>query len=95
MTHTLKPYPAYKPSDIEWLGDVPAHWEVRRAKYILREVDERSKTGAEGLLSVSHMTGVTPRSEKSVYMFMAEDYVDSSVGRATSLSTSCGHGWGR
>ncbi len=30
-------YPSYKPSDIEWLGDVPEHWETRRlsnlAKY--------------------------------------------------------------
>ena len=25
----LKPYPAYKDSGIEWLGRVPAHWEVR------------------------------------------------------------------
>ena len=24
------PYPAYKPSGVEWLGDVPVHWEVRR-----------------------------------------------------------------
>lgn len=24
----LKPYPNYKPSGVEWLGDVPAHWEV-------------------------------------------------------------------
>ncbi len=29
---TLKPYPAYKPSGVEWLGDVPVHWEVRRLK---------------------------------------------------------------
>ena len=29
---TGQPYPAYKPSGIEWLGDVPAHWEVRRVK---------------------------------------------------------------
>ena len=28
----LQSYPAYKPSGIEWLGDVPAHWEVRRLK---------------------------------------------------------------
>ena len=27
---TGQPYPAYKPSGVEWLGDVPAHWEVRR-----------------------------------------------------------------
>ena len=25
----LKPYPAYKDSGVEWLGDVPEHWEVR------------------------------------------------------------------
>ena len=32
-TQCHKPYPAYKPSGIEWLGEVPAHWEVRRLKY--------------------------------------------------------------
>ncbi len=26
----LHPHPAYKPSGIPWLGDVPEHWEVRR-----------------------------------------------------------------
>ena len=30
--HTGKPYSAYKPSGVEWLGDVPEHWEVRRVK---------------------------------------------------------------
>ena len=25
---TGQPYPAYKPSGVEWLGDVPAHWET-------------------------------------------------------------------
>ena len=28
------PYPAYKPSGVPWLGDVPAHWEVRRLKQV-------------------------------------------------------------
>ncbi len=28
------PYPAYRPSGIPWLGDVPAHWEVRRLKTV-------------------------------------------------------------
>ena len=23
-----KPYPAYKDSGVEWLGQVPEHWEV-------------------------------------------------------------------
>ena len=29
-----KPYPAYKPSGVDWLGDVPAHWEVKRLKHL-------------------------------------------------------------
>ena len=24
----MPPYPAYRPSGVEWLGDVPEHWEV-------------------------------------------------------------------
>ena len=28
MTATSRPYPAYKPSGIQWLGEVPTHWEL-------------------------------------------------------------------
>ena len=31
----LQSYPAYKDSGVEWLGDVPEHWEVRRLKHWL------------------------------------------------------------
>lgn len=37
MGGKYKPYPNYKASGIEWLGDVPAHWEVRPLKYTLDE----------------------------------------------------------
>ena len=61
MNHDLKPYPEYKDSDLLWLGEIPEHWEVRRSKYLLREVNARSSDGQEQLLSVSQYTGVTPR----------------------------------
>lgn len=32
----MKKYDAYKPSRIEWIGDVPAKWDVKRGKYIVR-----------------------------------------------------------
>ncbi len=32
MTADLKPYSSYKPSGVEWLGDVPAHWDVAAVK---------------------------------------------------------------
>ena len=28
-----KSYPKYKQSGVEWLGDVPEHWEMKRLKY--------------------------------------------------------------
>lgn len=31
----MKKYAAIKPSGVEWLGDVPAHWEVKRLKFII------------------------------------------------------------
>ena len=29
-----QPYPAYRPSGVEWLGEIPAHWEIKRLKYV-------------------------------------------------------------
>jgi len=81
----LKPYPAYKESGLDWLGSIPAHWSLLRAKHLFREVDERSKTGKEELLSVSHLTGVTPRRLKNVTMFMAESNVGHKVCRPGDL----------
>lgn len=30
----LNPYPKYKDSGVEWLGDVPEHWEIKRSKWV-------------------------------------------------------------
>ena len=38
MTRTLTPYPAYKDTGIEWLGQIPAHWEVHTFRQIARAV---------------------------------------------------------
>ena len=77
MIEGLKPYAEYKESGQEWLGRVPSHWDVRRTKLILREVDSRSTTGKEQLLRVSQYTGVTQRK--------AADGSDSPDTRAASL----------
>lgn len=74
-------YPNYRQPKMRWLPAVPEHWNEQRAKTFFREVDERSKTGQEELLSVSHLTGVTPRSEKKVTMFKAASYVGSKMCR--------------
>ena len=35
-------YPAYKNSGVEWLGEVPEHWDVRPLKYGMRLLTEKS-----------------------------------------------------
>ena len=60
----LPKYEAYKDSGVEWLGEIPKYWNVRKLKYLLKEVNHRSEDGKENLLSVSQYTGVTLRSNK-------------------------------
>ena len=36
-------YPRYKDSGVEWLGQVPEHWEVKRLKYNLRLLTEKTE----------------------------------------------------
>jgi type I restriction enzyme S subunit len=72
VTRGLDPNVPMRDSGVPWLGEVPAHWEVERSRWLFAERDERSSTGTEELLTVSHLTGVTPRSEKDVNMFEAE-----------------------
>jgi type I restriction enzyme S subunit len=93
VTRGLDPDVPLKPSGVEWLGDIPAHWEVKPAKWFYREVDERSASGQEELLSVSHITGVTPRSEKNITMFMAESYVGHKLCRRRDLVINTMWAW--
>jgi type I restriction enzyme S subunit len=72
ITRGLDPTAPVHNSGIPWLGEIPAHWGIERSRWLFRERDERSETGDEELLTVSHLTGVTPRSEKDVNMFEAE-----------------------
>lgn len=58
-----------KGSGAAWIGDIPAHWEVKRGKVLFQETEARSTDGSEELLTVSQYTGITPRSQKNVNMF--------------------------
>ncbi len=35
----FKPYPAYKDSGVEWLGEIPTHWECSRLKRVLSVIN--------------------------------------------------------
>ncbi|MBI3526622.1 MAG: restriction endonuclease subunit S [Betaproteobacteria bacterium] len=72
VTRGPDPRAPLRDSGVPWLGEIPAHWEIERSRWLFKERDQRSETGEEELLTVSHLTGVTLRSEKDVNMFEAE-----------------------
>ena len=57
MIMNLTSYAKYKDSGVEWLGEVPAHWEMRRTKIV---VEARTEKGFpdEPLLAATQTKGV-------------------------------------
>jgi type I restriction enzyme S subunit len=56
----LNPAAPLRPSGIDWLGDIPAHWAVRRVATLFTQRDERSQPELP-LLEVSINSGVIVR----------------------------------
>ena len=50
-------YPAYKPSGVEWLGDIPAHWDVLPHRAIFTQIIDRGHP-SEQMLSVTIADGI-------------------------------------
>ena len=58
----MRPYPEYKESGVEWIGEIPKHWEVVRSKHLFGNRNQRGYEG-EPLLSVTQDQGILPRNE--------------------------------
>ncbi len=90
----LDPTVPMKDSGVEWLGEIPAHWEVERNRWLFTESAVRSRQGEEELLTVSHITGVTRRSEKpDVTMIEAESHEGYKVCRPGELAINTMWAW--
>lgn len=61
----MEKYNEYKDSGVQWLGKIPKHWDVIKAKYLWNEVFSFSGNGSENLLSVSQYDGVTQAKNES------------------------------
>jgi type I restriction enzyme, S subunit len=75
-----------RPSGIDWLGDIPAHWEVRRLATLFTEKDERNEPDLP-LLEVSINTGVSVRQFSTTQIEgTAADFNTYKVARKGSLA---------
>ena len=66
MTTNLQTYNNYKPSGVEWLGDIPEHWEMKKLKFLGsiypglsgKKGDDFSKEYSNGIKSFIPFTNI-------------------------------------
>ena len=91
MIGGLKPYPDMKHSDVPWLGEVPAHWELPRLGALLQERGETNSNGdVEEVLSVLRNRGVITYSEKgNLGNKKSEDITRYKIVRPDDIVVNC------
>src|SRR5690625_7957929 len=55
MNKDVKRYPAYKYSEIDWLGDIPAHWQLKPLKYVVDIDSEKLKDSEDPDLEIEYI----------------------------------------
>jgi type I restriction enzyme, S subunit len=79
VTCGLNPDAPMKDSGVEWLGEIPAHWKVLRAKFLFREVNNRSESGQETHLSMSQKHGLVPSDSIDEWRMLSTSYVGAKI----------------
>lgn len=74
-----KPYPEYKPSGVEWLGEVPKHWDASRLGKYFEERREKVSDKNYPPLSVT-MKGIVPQLETAAKTDAGDNRKKVSVG---------------
>ena len=69
----FKQYPSYKNSGVEWLGDVPEHWQVKPNKYVFKIQKRIAGTLGFNVLSITQK-GLKIKDIESNAGQMAQDY---------------------
>lgn len=85
ITHGLNTKVPMKFSSIDWLGQIPEHWETLRCKYLFKERDERSIEGKEQHLSMSQKYGLVPDSQLDERRMLSESYAGGKLCYANDL----------
>ena len=79
VTHGLHINVSTKNSGVEWIEDIPEHWQTMRCKYLFSERDERSQDGKEQHLSMSQKYGLVPDSQLDERRMLSESYAGGKL----------------
>ncbi len=84
-------YPAYKDSGVEWMGEVPEHWDVLPCRGIVDERNEKNEGAAcQDYLSLMANVGIIHYEEKGDVGNKSQKILGSAnlFARATLLLTA-------
>lgn len=83
VTKGLNPTVQLKPSGIDWLGDIPEHWEVKKLKYVAinrpSNVDKKSKEDEREILLCNYVDVYKNDSITSDIEFMKATASESQI----------------
>lgn len=74
-----------KDSGIEYIGEKPKYWDIKKVKYLITERNIRSMDGKGELLSVSQYKGVIPSSQNSMRTAQARSLIGYKVVKKGDL----------
>lgn len=77
-------YDSYKPSGIDWIGDIPTYWKVVPIKQICRSEKYAIKTGPFG----SQLKGEDLKETGDIRVYNQRNVIDNDFSEVTSFVTS-------
>jgi type I restriction enzyme, S subunit len=80
-------YPKYKASGVEWLGDVPEHWDVGPIKWVIQKIESGTSVNASDEPAESGKLGVLKTS--CVYTGKFDATENKTVIEEDAASVSC------
>ncbi|ENM3854462.1 restriction endonuclease subunit S [Vibrio cholerae] len=74
VTQGLDPNVPMKDSGVDWIGKIPAHWEVKQSRFLFRVVRRSDRRGDEIKYSVTQARGLVPTDEMTENSTQAESF---------------------
>ncbi len=84
--HKRAAYPVYRPSGIEWLGEIPEHWEVKRLKFVANTVMGQSPNSDDYTFEESDRPFLQGNAEFGVENPTAKYYCETATKTAPAGS---------
>lgn len=84
VTRGLNPDISLRPSGIDWIGDIPAHWRISPIKHICRSEKYSIKTGPFG----SQLKGEDLKEEGDVRVYNQRNVIDNDFSEVSNYVTA-------